>query len=74
MKKRRIYVGSILVLLGIVELILTVSDQASVTKLIVAIAFRPGLVWLKQKSNSLLVSLWERLRPRSSSSEQGRFF
>jgi hypothetical protein len=27
------------VLLGIVELILTVSDQASVTKLIVAIAF-----------------------------------
>ena len=39
MKKMRIYVGSILVLLGIVELILTVSDQASVTKMIVAIAF-----------------------------------
>ena len=28
---------------------------------------------LKQKSNSLLVSLWERFRPRSSSSERGRF-
>ena len=39
MKRMRIYVGSLLLLLGIAEIILAVTEQAPATKVIVAIAF-----------------------------------